>query len=205
MRIVLENTGRRFNRDWIFRHLDHEIATGSQALIVGRNGSGKSTLLQIISGFLSSSEGHVHRFLHSGKPLDDPALHMSLASPYLELHDQLTLEEAVQYQHTFRRFRGEKQVDEIIELSELTPHRNKRIRNFSSGMRQRLRLTLAIMADSELLCLDEPTSNLDKEAVQWYRKLLSEQLENRTVIVSSNHQPDDYLEAHTTIDLSVRS
>jgi ABC-type multidrug transport system ATPase subunit len=204
MRIVLENTGRRFNRDWIFRHLDYEIASESQALIVGRNGSGKSTLLQIISGFLSASEGQVQRFSGSGEPLDDPALHMSLASPYLDLYDQLTLEEAITFQQTFRRFRGDKSVNEVIELSELAAHRTKRIRNFSSGMRQRLRLTLAILADSSLLCLDEPTSNLDKDAVQWYRNLLSAHLEHRTVIVSSNHQPDDYLAADMTIDLSLR-
>lgn len=203
MRIVLEHTGRRFNRDWIFRHLGLEIPAESQVLIVGRNGSGKSTLLQVISGFLSPSEGEVRYFSHNGEESPDAsALMTSLAAPYLEVFEDLTLEESVKFQLRFRRFRGEMSAEEVIQATELATHRHKRVRHFSSGMRQRLRLALAILADSKLLCLDEPTSNLDKEAIQWYRKLLAQHCADRTVIVSSNHQSDDYLADDIRIDLA---
>lgn len=203
MRILLEHTGRRFNRDWIFRHLDLEIPSESRVLIVGRNGSGKSTLLQVISGFLSPSEGQVRYFASDGeKSPDASALLTSMAAPYLDVFEDLTLAESVQFQLRFRRFRGEMNAEEIINATELSTHRDKRIRYFSSGMRQRLRLALAILTESELLCLDEPTSNLDKEAILWYRNLLAAHSDDRTVIVSSNHQPDDYLADDIRIDLA---
>lgn len=203
MRIALEHTGRRFNRDWIFRHLDLEIPAESRVLIVGRNGSGKSTLLQVISGFLSPSEGQVRYFSNNGeKSPDASALLTSLAAPYLEIFEDLTLEESIQFQLRFRRFRGEMSAEDVIRATELAEHRHKQVRYFSSGMRQRLRLALAILADSALLCLDEPTSNLDKEAIQWYRNLLTDHSSQRTVIVSSNHQPDDYIAEDMRIDLA---
>ena len=197
MNIQLQDIGRRFGRDWIFRHISQDIPSNSHTLIVGRNGSGKSTLLQIISGFLSPSEGSIS--FAGAEQLDSDLV--SLAAPYLDVYDDLTLSELVSFHLRFRSLRNEIDKKRFIDILQLTPHSGKRIANFSSGMRQRVRLGLAILTHSELLLLDGPTSNLDREAIQWFRELLEEHSKERSVIVSSNHQPDDYLRADLTIDV----
>ncbi len=60
MTISLSDTGKRFNRDWIFRHFTYTFQSGNSYAITGPNGSGKSTLLQVISGALLASEGNIH-------------------------------------------------------------------------------------------------------------------------------------------------
>lgn len=198
MELVLKDIGRRFGREWIFRHLDATIPAGSHLLIVGHNGSGKSTLLQIIAGFLTPSEGEVHR-----RDQDEHTNEaFPVAAPYMEVFEELTLKEAIEFHKRFRKFKNNLSCDEVMKILELTPHAGKQVRNFSSGMRQRLRLGLAILTEAPVICLDEPTSNLDRGAVKWYRQLLQEYAGERTVIVSSNHQEDDYLKADMTIDVA---
>lgn len=203
MQLSITRAGRRFNRDWIFRGLTLEVASGSHLLIVGPNGSGKSTLLQCVSGFLSLSEGYIERY-HAGTMLSEDATHRHLAmcAPYLEVFDDLTLIESIAFQERFRPFRMGLRADDVARLCELEAHRHKPIRHFSSGMRQRLKLALAILSDASLLLLDEPTSNLDRQAIAWYRHLLETHSGQRTVVVSSNHNTEEYLRADLIIDIS---
>ena len=77
-------------------------------------------------------------------------------------------------------------VNDFFEISQLGMHKNKYIKNFSSGMKQRLKLSLAFMTDSSVLLLDEPTSNFDKKAIDWYLQLIEKYTQNRTLIIGSN-------------------
>jgi ABC-type multidrug transport system ATPase subunit len=194
MDIELSNIGRRFQRTWIFRNVNFQFPSGSHSIITGSNGSGKSTLLQIISGFLGASEGNVIYTLQ-GKEVspDEIPLNVSFAAPYLDLFEDLSLKESIEFHMTFRKSHFPMDTHEFIQLLELTPHENKALRYFSSGMKQRVRLGLAILCESDILLLDEPTSNLDKNAVLWYRNILEKYSQNRTVIVSTNSNTDDYL------------
>lgn len=202
MEIEIASGGRRFGRDWIFRNIQVSIPSGSHCTIVGPNGSGKSTLLQCISGFLELSEGSLHYRLN-GASISDRLLykHCSLASPYLDIFEDLSLKESIDFQRRFRPFRSQLTTEAIIEVCELKAHADKAVRNFSSGMRQRVKLALAILTDSELLMLDEPTSNLDRASVAWYRALLTQNSDGRTVIVSTNHNTDEYLRSDLEIDI----
>ena len=78
--------------------------------------------------------------------------------------------------------------DEIIQLLGLEKSRQKEIRNFSSGMKQRLKLALAILSDVPCVLLDEPCSNLDRQGIAWYQELLSKYTLNRTLIICSNQE-----------------
>jgi ABC-type multidrug transport system ATPase subunit len=82
--------------------------------------------------------------------------------------------------------------DEVIERIYLEDHRDNRLEVFSSGMKQRLKLALAIMSESKLLLLDEPLTNLDEKGKKWYLNTIEEFTLNRTIIVCSNHQKDEY-------------
>jgi ABC-type multidrug transport system ATPase subunit len=189
MKIALENIGRRFNRDWIFRGIDHTFNSGQSYAILGPNGSGKSTLLQVLNGSLTPSAGSIN-FFDGGTSIDIERVfqHLSLAAPYLELIEEFTLTEMVDFHFKFKPYLSGMNNEAVINLLNLPGSKNKMIRYFSSGMKQRLKLALAFCADTPLLILDEPTSNLDSQGVDWYLNLVQQYAQNRLTIVGSNQQ-----------------
>src|SRR5882672_3543904 len=82
MKITLTDAGKRFNRDWIFRHLHYEFIAGHSYAITGANGSGKSTLLQAVAGSIGISEGNIEYGSPAFAP-DQIFRHLSIAAPYL--------------------------------------------------------------------------------------------------------------------------
>ena len=117
MKISLDKIGRRFNREWIFRNVSCEFETGNSYAILGANGTGKSTLLQIISGSLSSSEGNI-RYFHSDVEIqqEDIFSHLTLAAPYLELIEEFTLSELIDFHFRFKKYRAGLDRTALIEL-----------------------------------------------------------------------------------------
>jgi ABC-type multidrug transport system ATPase subunit len=187
MKITLENIGRRFNRDWIFRGVDHTFETGKIYAILGPNGSGKSTLLQVLNGSLAPSIGKLSYF-YQDKPVDieQAYKHLSLAAPYLELIEEFTLSEMVDFHFKFKSYKTGIHKTNLIELLAMPGSKNKLIKYFSSGMKQRLKLALAFCSDTPMLMLDEPTSNLDVQGVEWYLSLVQRFAQNRLTIICSN-------------------
>ena len=190
MKIIIENIGKRFNKEWIFRNLNYEFTSGNKYAILGTNGCGKSTLLQIIAGASSQTEGEIKYV--SQENIQNPFRDLGLAAPYLELPEEMTWREAVMFHKKFKKFVLEFTEEKIISLSGLKSSAEKEIRNFSSGMKQRARLTLAIFSDTPLLLLDEPSTNLDANSVKWYQDLISEFARERLVIVCSNYNKEEY-------------
>ena len=189
MNITLQNIGRRFNRDWIFRGVDYSFNSGSIYAILGPNGSGKSTLLQVLNGSLAPSMGKIDYFFED-KPVEIEKVyqHLSLAAPYLELIEEFSLAEMIDFHFKFKAFKEGIEKDGLIELLALPGSKNKLIRYFSSGMKQRLKLALAFCADTPMLMLDEPTSNLDAQGVDWYLSLVQQFAKNRLTIICSNQE-----------------
>lgn len=189
MIITLQNIGRRFNRDWIFKGVDYTFTSGESYAILGPNGSGKSTLLQVLNGSLSPSVGKID-FANDGKAveIDTVFTHLSLAAPYLELIEEFTMSEMVDFHFRFKSFKQGMDKAQLIELLNLPKSTNKLIKYFSSGMKQRLKLALAFCADTPMLMLDEPTSNLDTQGVDWYLNLVQQFAAGRLTIVCSNQE-----------------
>ena len=194
MQITLSNIGKRYNYEWIFRNFNYEFALGNNYVILGANGSGKSTLLQLIAGNLIASEGTIAYHDHTQKTIEAEKLfkHLSFASPYLELYEEFTLTEAIAFQGKFKPYLEDLTTPAFIELIELEKSKNKQIKYYSSGMKQRVRLALAILCNTPLLLLDEPTSNLDKKAIDWYLNLVTKYGKNRLIIVASNQIEYEY-------------
>jgi ABC-type multidrug transport system ATPase subunit len=191
MKILLKNIGKRYQRDWIFRHIDYEFISGATYAILGNNGSGKSTLLQTIIGATQHSEGSVeYQLNHTLITAENAFQSISFAAPYLELVEEMTLEELFSFHKTFKPFNPTITEDTMIELAGLTNARKKQIATYSSGMKQRLKLILAFFSQSTLLCLDEPTSNLDNQGIDLYRTLIHQYLYDRTLIVASNDETE---------------
>lgn len=187
MTISLEKTGKRFNYEWIFRKINFTFESGNRYAILGPNGSGKSTLLQIIAGSLTQSEGKIN-YSVNGKVLDNNYIfrYLSFSAPYLELIEEYTLAELLHFQKQFKPFLNNISIEEIAKTVQLEKALHKQIRYFSSGMKQRAKLAQAVFADTPLLLLDEPCTNLDEGGIKLYQELISQFTTNKLVIISSN-------------------
>jgi ABC-type multidrug transport system ATPase subunit len=187
MKIKLTNVGKRFNREWIFRHLSFEFHSKRSYAIIGPNGSGKSTLLQIIAGATLYSEGEIeYEFSDNKISTEKIYSNISLAAPYLELIEEMTLTEFFQFHSALKKWLPNFTSQQIISILNLENASQKQIRYFSSGMKQRVKLAQAIFSDTAVVFLDEPCTNLDTEGILLYKELVNKYCSNRLLIVSSN-------------------
>jgi len=189
MKISLTDAGKRFNRDWIFRHLTYEFSAGQSYAIVGPNGSGKSTLLQVLSGSMQVNEGNGEWTIDNKKlELEKIYNYISICAPYLEVVEEMTLIEFLDFHSGFKPFLSSITSEKIISILGLENAVNKQIRNYSSGMRQRVKLAQAIFSDVSVVLLDEPCTNFDAAGIQLYHSLINDYCKNRMVVVSSNDE-----------------
>jgi ABC-type multidrug transport system ATPase subunit len=189
MKISLTDAGKRFNRDWIFRHLSYEFSAGQSYAITGPNGSGKSTLLQVLSGAMQINEGTGQWTIGNGQlAIENVYKHISICAPYLELVEEMTLSEFLEFHNHFKPFLASVTVEKIISLLDLEEASNKQIRYYSSGMKQRVKLAQAVFSDVPAVLLDEPCTNLDAAGIELYLQLIKDYCQNRLVIVSSNDE-----------------
>ncbi len=202
MKITLTGIGKKYGREWIFRNVNHTFADGSATVIMGSNGSGKSTLLQVVSGYIIPNEGTLE--VANGSIVESEKIHkcFAFASPYIELMEEFTFRECVEFQQRFRGWQSGLDANTVIELSGLHHASDKQIRNYSSGMKQRAKLALAILSNSPFLLLDEPCSNLDKQAQDWYATLITDFRENRGVIVCSNAVKEEHFFCDSALDIT---
>ncbi|MBP6810684.1 MAG: ABC transporter ATP-binding protein [Saprospiraceae bacterium] len=191
MNISLENLGKRYRLEWVFRGINYRFEQGGRYAILGSNGSGKSTLMKVLSGHLSPSKGTVSFGLETQKiSLDQVYKHVSYAAPYIDLIEELTLEEAIAFHSKIKPLLPGLTPQRIFDLLSLSRAKQKEIRHFSSGMKQRLKLALAICSDTQLLLLDEPSTNLDQQGIDWYKALVKEFADTRLTIIASNDPQD---------------
>ena len=190
MQITLSNTGKRFNREWIFRHCSYTFTSGKSYAITGPNGSGKSTLLQVIAGATLHNEGTVdYQTTDNGQQTTDSAYHyksISIAAPYLELIEEMKAKEMLSFHSKFKPLIQTLSVEEMLKIVGLENAINKQLRYFSSGMKQRLKLAQAFFSNTPVLLLDEPTTNLDADGIALYLHLIKNYTKDKLVIVSSN-------------------
>ena len=203
MTISLNNLGKRFNREWIFRRCSYEFAAGKNYAITGPNGSGKSTLLQVIAGAILHNEGDI-KYTDTGYRIQDKKVpdqntailhpvsdilhyqYISIAAPYLELIEEMTAIEMLDFHSKFKPLIATHSIADILQIVGLENAANKQLRYFSSGMKQRLKLAQAFFSNTPVLLLDEPTTNLDADGIALYHTLISNYTKGKLVIVSSN-------------------
>jgi len=209
MKITLIDAGKRFNRDWVFRHLQYEFLPRQHYAITGPNGSGKSTLLQVIAGAIVISEGMVRyagsdpapaESSSSDIPPEQVYRNLSLSAPYLDLIEEMSAMEFLKFHHAFKPIMPSLSIPDALAAVGLAGAANKQIRFFSSGMKQRLKLAQALFSDTAVILLDEPCTNLDAEGVALYQQLIRQYGEGRLVIVSSN-DPQEYDFCEKTINI----
>ncbi len=170
--------------------------------ITGPNGSGKSTLLQAIAGAINIAEGSVQFTINNTPvPADEMHKHISIAAPYLELVEEMTAKEFLQFHQTFKPFISGCTSNSILREIDLEKAADKQIRYYSSGMKQRVKLAQAVFSDVPAILLDEPCTNLDAPGYELYHSLINNYCSNRLVIVSSN-DIDEYSFCTTRLSMT---
>lgn len=202
MSLSLINIAKKFNRDWVFRNANYQFEIPGSYVIQGPNGSGKSTLLKILSGFLIPTEGELKLQINSKHiATENWSNHIAYAAPYYELIEEMYLEEFVSFYIKFKPLQKGISHHDLINIAYLEGAKDKQIKNFSSGMKQRLKLALAWLSDVSVVLLDEPCSNLDAKGIEWYKNLAKEYSKNKLVIVCSNHIEDEFSFCKKSLDI----
>ena len=188
MRIEVENLGKKFRNEWIFRRFNFNFSLGNAYAITGPNGSGKSTFLQVLSGFLPTNEGVIKYYNHNNSAIEveDIFRQISYTSPLLELIEEFTLVEHIQFHTRLKPLQHIKNSEEFMDLVDLKAHAHKQIKFFSSGMKQKLKLGLCLFSNSPILFLDEPTTNLDINTKKWFLENINMIKQNKLIILASN-------------------
>ncbi|HEX5002498.1 MAG TPA: ATP-binding cassette domain-containing protein [Bacteroidia bacterium] len=190
--VHLNDVGKKFGSRWVLRHLSLELTPGSRIALEGPNGSGKSTLLQMIAGYVTPSAGSIRYTGPAGTINRDSVFrNLSFAAPYMEVIEDFNLLENIRFYMDNKPLLSGCDADVLMRESGLADAKEKQIKHFSSGMKQRLKLALAFLADTDLLLLDEPLTNLDEEGYGWYKNLASRFLNNRIVVVGSNQVSEE--------------
>ena len=192
MNIYLEGIGKKFNTEWIFRNVSLDLHSGDTCAILGRNGSGKSTLLQVIAGNIHPTSGKL-KYERDGTEIADADIfrHLAIVAPYLEIIEDFTLDEMLKFHFSFKSCLPGTSIESIKEILDLRTRKSKIIRQFSSGMKQRVKLALAFFSDVPLLLLDEPVMNLDKAGMEWYMELVKDYAGKRTLLICSNQHAQE--------------
>jgi ABC-type multidrug transport system ATPase subunit len=202
IKITTEKLSKRFNREWIFRNLSVEFIAGQTVAITGPNGSGKSTLMHLLAGIIPQTSGAII-YTDASVQVDAEDLYkkISYAAPYMDLIEEFTLGEHLDFHFKNRRCRFNKSSRELAEMMYLEKAFDKRVCDFSSGMKQRLKVALALYTDADIVFLDEPGSNLDEYAFKWYYESMRQLPVDALIFIASNN-PHEYPSGSQILDIA---
>ena len=198
--LEVSNVSQKFIRSWVFKDISFELTAGDRLLLTGSNGSGKSTLMRILAGQLTPSKGSVSLKV-KGETLPPEVFyrHICWTGPYFDLYADLTLEETLHLHFQFKDCLLPDPKDIIQELK-LTTHARKALKNYSSGMLQRVKVGLTLFTKGALLLLDEAGSNLDPDNADYLFSKIDEFQNDRILIFASN-TPSEFERFEKRIDL----
>lgn len=192
VRIKLDDVGKRFGPNWLFKKLTFDVGAGEKIALLGHNGSGKSTLIQIISGFIRPTTGSVtYQVNDISIPEDEKYKYISFDAPYIELPEELTAIEFLDFYIKHKSFIPGISPASLIKIAFLDDAKHQPVKSFSSGMKQRLKLACALLSSSEIVLLDEPLTNLDDNGVVFYKNLIDKFAGEKTIIICSNRINDE--------------
>jgi len=184
--IELHDLTKRFGGLVAVDHLGFEVESGQVVGFLGPNGAGKTTTLRMLLGLATPTEGSATINGRRYQELDQPLHVVGAVLDASEAHPGRTARNHLRIQALLGEV-SPSRIDEMLDLVDLASAADRRVGEFSLGMRQRLGLATALLTEPEILILDEPANGLDPEGVHWLRQLLRDlAAEGRTVLVSSH-------------------
>ncbi len=180
--IQIINVSKNYGDMQVLEQVNFSVRSGSILGLVGRNGAGKTTLLSILLGLTRANSGDVHFF---GKPMKDRISNDIGFSINQGLFPSLTAKRHLQLISSLST--GAVEIDALLRDVDLGSRPKQKVKNFSLGMQQRLRLAISLSGGNRIIVLDEPLNGLDPDGVSWLRqRLLDLRDEGKTVLLSSH-------------------
>ncbi|PWD99375.1 gliding motility-associated ABC transporter ATP-binding subunit GldA [Marinilabilia rubra] len=188
MSISVSGVSKYFGSQKALNEVSFEIPSGQVVGFLGPNGAGKSTMMKIITGYLPASEGITSV---CNLPVEGNDLEVRKKVGYLPEHNPLYLDmyvaEYLNFVAGLYKLNNRKErIEEIIDVTGLTPERHKKIGALSKGFRQRVGIAQALLPDPEVLILDEPTTGLDPNQIVEVRNLISNLGKEKTILLSTH-------------------
>jgi phosphate transport system ATP-binding protein len=184
--IHAENVSARFGNVTVFKNISFRLETGSSMAITGPNGSGKSTLLQIVAGLQRTVSGTVTRRVNDAEiTVENFSAYAGYTGPLVNPYDMLSAVENLQF--TVTDSTAMERISDMLAYFDLYKDRNKIVKYYSSGMKQRLKLIHAFINDPVIIMLDEPASALDPISTQKIEELIQELKQNYTIIIVTHN------------------
>ncbi len=192
MKLICESVGKDFGERHIFKNINFEIQSGQSLAITGPNGSGKTTLIRILCGLIRQNSGTIEYHHNNGLvPETEIHNHIGLVGPYLELYEELSANENMKFFSKLKNVGNyEKIVSDLLKKLRLDGREDDPVKNYSSGMKQRLKYVFALLGQPLVLFLDEPTSNLDSEGIETVYQIMEQQKKERILIIATNDKAD---------------
>lgn len=185
--IAFRGLTKSYGKSHAVDNLTADVHPGRVTGFLGPNGAGKSTALRCLVGLSRPTKGRT-RILGKRYPqLKNPLLHVGAVLDSRGFHPGLT---GYQNLRVLASMAGlpSSRVDEVLAQVELRDARNKRVKGYSLGMKQRLSLAAALLGDPEVLILDEPANGLDPAGIAWLRTFIGEQAKAGKTVLVSSHQ-----------------
>ena len=188
--IEADGLTKRFNNRAVFKNICFSIRTGNSLAITGPNGSGKSTLLEIIGGVQKPTKGSV-KYCLDGKDIASKLVrnYIGFVSPKINPYSELTGLENIHFvlgpEESYQA-----EINKFIKKFDLHRDQNKSLKHYSSGMKQKLKLLLAILQDPSVLLLDEPGSNLDSAGKDIIYSYLKSVKNEKIIIIATNENEE---------------
>lgn len=189
--IQLQNVTKRIKENTVLDNVSYTFKSGFVYGLYGQNGSGKTMLLRAISGLINLDSGSIF--------IDGEKLHDKIEFPpetgivieNMELLPECSAKRNLQMLAKIKNIADEKDIIFSLERVGLDPDSDKKVKQFSLGMKQRLNIAQAIFENQKIILLDEPTNALDEEAVQLIYKIIREEKSRgATIIVATHHKED---------------
>ena len=184
--IVLQNLIKFFGRFAALRDISDTFARGRLYVVVGDNGAGKSTLLRVVAGLMQPSQGSVT--LLGSQNVREVAHRIGYMGHAPLLYDELDGMENLQYFAGLYGLRDDAVCREAMRQVGLDPELERRVGQYSQGMRQRLSLARAVVHNPELMLLDEPFSNVDVHSARDMATVLGRVRDQGKTIFVVTHQ-----------------
>ena len=187
MNIVLKNYTKKIKNNYVLKNISYEFNSGKIYGLIGKNGSGKTMLLKAMSSFLTPTNGHIYinNYDIYEKNYIPNNIGVSFSNP--DFMQELSGYENLKYLSNIRKIIGDEEIKKAVSYVNLVDDIDKKVKEYSLGMKQKLELAQAFMEKPEILLLDEPFNGLDKESI----KIVKNYLKNNTIIIIATHYKED--------------
>ena len=191
MNISCRNIAKKFKQELLFSNVNYDFEFPQTYALLGPNSSGKSTLLKIIAGILEPSNGEM---VYQGSNQEDSHTQLAFSSPEMSLLPDYCVEDIIKFHFSFKKCKVSE--SDFLSVTGLQPFVNKAYTSLSSGLKNKLKLSLALFSDVPVLLLDEPCTNFDDANLAWYQKMINSYCNKQLIIIASNQETEYHFCTH---------